>query len=329
MLPIPVRLSTLVDPFQPSEEVSKASLRATEIALRYEYPLGIDDQGVLVAREPWIGVAEKLSDKGLLLLRVSITSLDEQVSRVLEPRAPPPSKRLSLLKEFADTGVPGVVRLSPYIPRISALPSLKELTAQLRDSGAKLVIAESLRLESERMPVILRRIGVKDVELEPYSLREVPGAKPLSRPSLRIRLEEYTSLAKAVAKEGMEFATCKEELYNLHTAPNCCGMRLFKTEVGYRPTLYELYRLAVATSGIPLEKLGDALRSVCKEQKGYLCSDKLREYPRDISKPLRYHERKLLRAAKNPEVLPHIVPVLTITNGKIVPAEPRTLNKHS
>ena len=316
LLPIPIRLSTLVDPFQPPEEVFKVSLRAMEIALRYEYPLVINTKGVLLAREPWRGVAEKLGDRGLLLLQVSVTSLDERVSKLLEPHAPPPGERLRLLKEFADTGVPGVVRLSPYIPRVSAAPSPEELAVRLREFGAKLVIVKSLRLEKDKMPAVLRAVGAPGLELEPYSLREVPGAKPLVRPSLRVRLEEYSALRRALVKEGLRFATCKEGLFTLHTTPNCCGMHMFGVEVGYRPTLYELYRLAAEAGGIAIEKLGDALESICRDRR-YLCGERLREYPREVSKPLRYHEKKLLRVAKDPEMLPRVAPALTIAERRV------------
>ncbi len=315
LTPIPARLSTLVDPFIPHEELYRTSLTMLRIALDYEYPIIINTKATLILKKPWRDVIEKLTDRGLLLLQVSISTMDPHTARILEPYAPSPHLRLSMLREFSSRGIPTVIRLSPYIPRLSLRPSLNEVVEILSEIGVKHVIVEVLRLESHTIEAFLRRLGL-ELEVESYSLHRVEGRTPLSKISLRARLTEYIALAKALAKRSIAFATCKEGLFALHTARDCCGMYLFRRAIAYRPTLAEFYNIARERGGIPLDRLGHIIEEL--EKHGYLCGSRLSLYPKRIAKPLKYHEKKLLRIAQKRELVMHVTPLLDIVEGKLI-----------
>jgi len=313
--PIPARLSTLVDPFIPHEELYRKSLTLLRIALDYEHPIIINTKATLVLKKPWIDITEKLADRDLLLLQVSISTIDPHTARILEPYAPSPHHRLSMLREFSSRGISTAIRLSPYIPKLSLHPSLDEVVETLSEIGIKHVIVEVLRLESHTIEDFLRRLGL-ELEVESYSLHRVENRIPLSRVSLRARLAEYIALAKALAKHGITFATCKEGLFALHTAKDCCGMYLFRRAIAYRPTLAEFYRITRERGGIPLDRLEHVIGEL--EKLGYLCGSRLRPYPKRVAKPLKYHERKLLRVAQKRELVTHITPLLDVVDGKLI-----------
>ncbi|HID80590.1 MAG TPA: radical SAM protein [Ignisphaera sp.] len=314
--PIPARLSTLVDPFIPHEELYRTSLTLLRIALEYEYPVIVNTKSALILKSPWIDVLEKLAEKDLLLLQLSISTLDNRVSRMIEPHAPAPELRLKVLQEFASRNIPVVVRLSPYIPRVSLYPSLKDFVEIVHEIGVKHVIVEALRLESSSIKEFLQRFGLADVDVESYSLREVGGLRPLSRISLSARLREYIALQNALTKYSITFATCKEGLFALHTAKDCCGMYLFKRSLALRPTLAEIYNIVRHCGPIPVDSVESVLRQL--ETQGYLCGSRITMYPKRIAKPFRYHEKKLLRVLRNPDILRHVAPSLNIVDGKIV-----------
>ena len=310
--PVPIRLSTLVDPFPPHEELYRISLRILWEAERWSYPVIVNTKSTLVARDPWRSVLRRLGEEGLLVIQVSIPCIDDERAKVLEPLAPPPSQRLAAAASVVEeSGAGFVVRISPFIPRYSLQPSIEDVVARLDELGVQHVIVEALRIERERVDEMKRILGV-DMEFEGYSLREVGGLKPVVRVSLSDRLREYAELSRKLAERGIGFATCKEGLFELHTAPNCCGMHLFRVSIALRPTLHEVFSYVS-------ERGWAEINEVVKHLEGLdaLFSDKLAAYPRSIRKALRAHEKKLLRILRKPELLHHVSPCLRLEGSRI------------
>jgi len=309
--PVPLRLATLVDPFPPDEYIYGVTERLLSVALVLEYPLVVNTKSVYYRSG---GVARKLEallDRGLAVLQVSLTTLDPSKARVLEPLTPPPVERLRAARELGSTGVPLVLRVSPFVPYASLTGpgEVREFASLCRELGVRHVIVEGLRVERERSASILESLGVRGVELEGYSLREVGGAKPVVRVSRTALLPVYRLYSEALRRAGVTFATCKEGLLDLHTAPDCCGVYLLK-EGAVRYTLYDLYRYATEVSArIPLPLDYAVVREVCRRF-ARLYLEELAEYPRVVSKGLRYHERKLLKVLHSVEILEHVAPAL-------------------
>jgi len=325
--PVPLRLATLVDPFLPGEHLYRVTESLLSVALELEYPLVVNTKSVGYRSG---GVARKLEallDRGLAVLQVSLSILDPSKARVLEPLAPTPAERLRAAGELGSAGAPLVLRLSPFIPYASPTgpEEVREFVSLCREYGVRHVIAESLRVERERYGGILEALGLRGVELEGYSLREVGGAKPVVRVSRTTLLPIYRLYSEALRQVGATFATCKEDLLDLHTAPDCCGVYLLR-EGAVRYTLYNLYRYATEGSArIPLPLDYAVVREVCRRfSRLYL--EELAEYPREISKGLRYHERKLLKVLHNIEILEHVAPamlkVLDLGSYRVAPSQP-------
>lgn len=319
--PIPFRLATLVDPFPPQEAGAKLTLRALAIALEHEYPIIVNAKGVLYAREPWRGALRKLAEKGLALLQVSLSSTNGAAQ--LEPRAPPPAERLGSAAQLAEEGVPVAVRVSPHIPRFSPTrrEEVEEFASKLREMGFRHLILEFLRGEPRLFESLAERLGAAELrEVEPYSLREAGGAPPLVRVRLPLRVGVALAYAEAARRAGLTFATCMEGLFELHTAPDCCGAYLLR-DAALRPTLGDVYR-HVASRG----PASPAEAAAACASWGRVCGSELLEYPRPVSKPLRYHERRLWRALGDARLLERLTPNLRLEGGLVVArrlSEPR------
>jgi len=307
--PMPFRLSTLVDPFPPHEELMRMSERVLRIARRYELPLIINTKSPkIIEVESLRRALEGLLDEGLAVLQVSLSTLDDSKSRILEPMAPPPSRRLLVLKEFGSRGFPIAVRLSPYIPCYS--PTSEEEVEQalglFRDAGVKHLIVEALRVERGEVRALIKELGLPELEFEGYSLREVEGVKPVVRISRGLRVRAYEGLQRHALRAGIGFATCKEGLFRFHTTDDCCGAYLLRSYI-LRATLWDLYRagLDLMRQGVDVDAYLDACRRFSRA-----CGEELKLYPKAISKPMRYHEKRLLRCLGNRELLERIAPDL-------------------
>ncbi len=311
--PIPARLATLTDPFQPVEKHYKMSYKIMKIALKYSYPLIINTKSSILINEPWIRIVKELAASKLLIVQFSLSSFDEYVTRKLEPLAPPVSDRLDAMKKLSEEGVPVVLRLSPYIPGVTLKPhSYDDIASLLRDIGVKQVIVEGLRLPLEEWNTVSRILGIKTPTLNKYNIRVIEGGKPLYKPALKLLLNEYVKLMEELKKYGIGFSTCKEGLFSLHTVPDCCGFYMF-SKYAKRITLYELF-LEAMKQPIPLEEIKEKYTEICSREE-YVCNNKMNDYPKRIRKPFKAHERKLLRIIEDKEKLSHITPELVVENG--------------
>lgn len=309
--PIPFRLSTLVDPFPPIEQLYRASEKILSIAIDYEYPLIVNTKSIYYRFNSLEKKLTTLLDKKLAVLQISISTLNQSVAEVIEPYAPSPSERLKILRDLGSTGIPLALRLSPFIPFASPTkPEEIENFAYLcRDLGVKHVIIESLRIEQEisRKFFEMLEIGKTEVEVEGYSLREVKGLKPVVRIAQNFREIIYRLYMEMLSKAGVAFATCKEGLFELHTAPDCCGVYMLREGI-VRYTLFDIYRYAKETSTTINLPINYALISEICRKYSRLCIENLSEYPKIVSKGLKHHEKKLLKILQNFDILRHVAP---------------------
>ncbi len=322
--PIPARLATLTDPFQPVEENYKFTYKIMKTALKYNYPLVINTKSTLMLKNPWLEMVKKLSGQGLVIVQYSISSLDEHISRLLEPLAPTVRERLEAMRKLSQENIPVLLRLSPYVPGITLRSyDYGGIASLLSDIGVRQVIVEGLRLPLDEWKIIARRLGISIPALNLYSIRVVEGGNPLYKPEHKILLREYVGLRKALKEYNIGFATCKEGLFSLHTVEDCCGFYMFKDYVK-RITLYEFFKSLLEKS-LHLDEVDEKFKEICREDR-YICSEKMEEYPKRIRKPLKAHERKLLKIIRDREKLRHITPEITIEEGylKAVPLIPES-----
>lgn len=244
VLSMPFRLSALTDPLQPLERIERITLATLDVVRRYSVPTILSTKSDYVALAPWLDPVKELAGEGKLIVQITLTNLDEAKSKILEPGAPPPEKRLRAMEVIASEGVPVVVRLQPIIPHINdGVEELEELLTSAAAAGAKQVIAECYRFSSwSDLDRIARAGGPLARKLLLNSElweRAVPGTH--KRPVESYRVSKYEELRELTRKRGLLFSTCREPFFWLETAPNCCGIHMMK---GYRlkPTLREVAR---------------------------------------------------------------------------------------
>ena len=236
------RLSALTDPFQPAEEKFKLSYRLLKICLEKRQHVIVSTKSDLLVREPWTDVIKELADEGLTVVQFTVTLLDDEKAKIIEPKAPPPSKRLKAAELLASEGVPVVFRLQPLIPYVNSSDEfLEEYVDVAKSTGVKQIICEVYRfLQWSELEVF------KDL-LSPEEFRELLLRSKWERlfksshkvPRREWRLNRYRFLRDLCVKKGILFSLCREELFELSTAPNCCGMHFMKNYV-VRETIREV-----------------------------------------------------------------------------------------
>lgn len=310
--PIPFRVATLVDPLPPHEELYKATERILRIALEHSYPLIVNTKSTLISREPWSKLLASLAEQGLVVVQVSLSTLNTAALKLLEPNAPGPLERLRALRELAASGVPASLRVAPFVPYLMPVDveGAEGFAEIAKEAGVRHVVVEGLRAEREVISGLLRDLVGRELPVEGYSLRELKGMSPLSRVSRRLLGAVLELYRRALERRGIAFATCKEGLFNLHSAPDCCAFYLLR-EAARRPTLWDVYLYVKVRGPSTREEVLEGLRKSCE----LLFWDALTLYPRAIAKPLRHHERRLAKILGDRGLLRHATPSLDIVEG--------------
>ncbi len=123
-------MSGVTDPYQPIERTLKITRRCLEVLARFRNPVAIITKNRLVTRD--IDTLRKLASFNAAAVNVSVTSLDVNVQRVLEPRTSSPAARLETVANLRAAGIPVGVMVAPIIPGLTdhEVPKIVEAGAQ-------------------------------------------------------------------------------------------------------------------------------------------------------------------------------------------------------
>jgi len=113
----PINLGANTDPYQPAERELRSTRALLEVLLAHRHPVTIVTKGVLVLRD--LDLLAELAGRRLCSVAVSLTTLDDDLKRTLEPRAAAPRARLQVIRRLAGAGVPVTVLLAPMIPALN------------------------------------------------------------------------------------------------------------------------------------------------------------------------------------------------------------------
>jgi len=127
-------LSGVTDPYQPVERRLKITRGCLEVLVKFRNPVAIITKNRLVARDA--DLLSDLAQHDASAVNISVTSLDETMQRVLEPRTSPPRARLETIERLRNAGIPVGVMVAPIIPGLTdhEVPKILEACA---DAGAQ------------------------------------------------------------------------------------------------------------------------------------------------------------------------------------------------
>jgi DNA repair photolyase len=112
-----IAIGTNTDPYQPIERERKIMRGILEVLERAGHPVGIVTKSALVARDA--DILARMAKRNLAKVALSVTTLDPQLARSMEPRASTPPRRLEALKRLSDAGVPTTIMVAPVIPALN------------------------------------------------------------------------------------------------------------------------------------------------------------------------------------------------------------------
>jgi DNA repair photolyase len=142
----PLMLGANTDPYQPVEKRLRVTRSVLEVLLETRHPVSIVTKSALVLRD--VDLLAQLAEHRLVNVMVSLTSMDAQLKRLLEPRAASPAARLGAMRGLAAAGVPVGTLIAPVIPVLTD-PELETLLQNAVEAGARSAGYVLLRLPHE------------------------------------------------------------------------------------------------------------------------------------------------------------------------------------
>jgi DNA repair photolyase len=201
--PQTIAMSGVTDCYQPVERRLKLTRGCLEVLAEFRNPVGIVTKNQLVLRD--LDLLAVLARHNAVAVFISVTTLDTDLRKVMEPRTTPPAARLTTIRKLADAGVPVGVMVAPVIPGLTD-HEIPNIVAAAAEAGAKFAGTVTLRLPYAVAPLF-----------EQWLTTHFPDRKEkvLNRPrALRGGKLYDAQFGKRMTGEGI-FADQIEQMFNV------------------------------------------------------------------------------------------------------------------
>ena len=142
----PITIGANTDPYQPVERDMRVTRDILEVLTRTRHPLALITKSAMVLRDR--DLLMDLARDCLVSVAISITTLNNETKRSLEPRTASPKARLRAVRELTEAGIPVTVMVAPVVPAITD-HEMEDILAASREAGARRAGYIMLRLPYE------------------------------------------------------------------------------------------------------------------------------------------------------------------------------------
>jgi DNA repair photolyase len=205
-----IAIGTATDPYQPAErrfEVTRAILE--ELARHQGLEIGLITKGTLILRD--LDLLKEINRNNRLFVNLTITTMNVELARILEPRAPRPDLRMEAVRKLNEAGVDAGVSCSPVIPGITDAPrDLEAVVRATAEAGGKHIFANPLFLKPCSAAVFL-----------PFLEKEFPQLAA----SYQQRYKDRAFLPKTYGKRVSQLMARLRQKYGIIRADERYGSR--------------------------------------------------------------------------------------------------------
>jgi DNA repair photolyase len=205
-----VSISNSSDPYPNLEEKMGLTRKSLEILSQRNCKIQIITKSPLVARD--IDLLKKIPS----MVSLTITTNDDNIAKLIEPHAPPPSERLKAVKTLIINGIPTCVRIDPIVPFVNDNP--EGLIEALASIAIKHVTVSTYKVKIDNWKRLSMAIPETAEKLKPlYFERGEKTGRCIYMPK-DTRLKLINAAREICRRRGIKFGTCREGLSYLNTA---------------------------------------------------------------------------------------------------------------
>lgn len=149
-VPENIAIGVNTDAYQPCERDRRITREVLEVLSECNHPYGLITKSALIERD--IDLIAPMAEKGLACAAITLTTLDGEIARTLEPRAAAPSRRLRAIRTLTEAGIPVSVSVAPIIPFVTD-QEIERILEAAKDAGAVGAHYTVLRMPWEISPL--------------------------------------------------------------------------------------------------------------------------------------------------------------------------------
>jgi DNA repair photolyase len=193
----PIAFSGITDPYQPCEREFQITRRCLEVVAEFNQPVSIITKNALVLRD--LDILGPMGQAGLVHVNMSVTTLDAELARTMEPRTSAPEARLRAIAGLSDAAIPVRVMVAPIIPGLND-SGMGEVLAAASEAGAKAAAFTLVRLPLTVAPVFiewLQRTHPKRAKAVLGRIKGMRGGK-LNDPNFGSRMRGQGEIAEQI-----------------------------------------------------------------------------------------------------------------------------------
>lgn len=229
--PCPIQLGALTDPMDNIERNQGWFLKFVELCKKYNQPVRISTKGNLFLEDEYINAVADRPE--LFWVMFSITTIDDDILKLIDRRAPPASERIECMRRLNAVGVKTGLRFRPIIPGISDSTkkhpeAWKELINKCADAGAKNISYEVAFLPLKSMTPKIRERWKEIERIAGKPLIDIYGKfgkkQACSRASYKWTEEIMHAIHKEAKKRGMHIGVSDPAWKQLTECGCCCGI---------------------------------------------------------------------------------------------------------
>ncbi len=135
-----VGTGAMSDPYNPLEKTEELTRNALKLIDKYNFGIALATKGTLVTRD--IDVFKSIQKHSPVIVKITITTADDDIARLIEPNAPVSSERFAAVRELSAAGIPVCILLMPVLPFITDNnESLMNIIKRASENGARYIYA--------------------------------------------------------------------------------------------------------------------------------------------------------------------------------------------
>ena len=173
----PIAIGTNTDPYQPVEHQRGITRACLQVLSDYNHPVAVVTKGTGILRD--LDILAPMAARGLASVGISVTTLDRDIARRMEPRVPAPQHRLEAIRQLSEAGIPPRLMVSPVVPGLTDT-EVEAILEAGHVAGARTASWIMLRLPLEVAPLVedwLRDHHPDRADKVLNRLREMHGGK--------------------------------------------------------------------------------------------------------------------------------------------------------
>jgi DNA repair photolyase len=211
-----VVMSGNTDCYQPAERRFGITRKMLEVFLEYRNPVGIITKNALILRD--LDILSEMAKLKIVSIFFSITSLDRELARKLEPRTPTPERRLQAMRLLSEAGLRTGVMIGPVIPGLND-EEIPAILSAAREAGASRAGYNMLRLPQAVRPIFEEWLAIN----APLEAKKVISRIQMTRggkmndPEFRTRMRGTGGYAEFIKE--LFYKTCKRLGLNEEASP--------------------------------------------------------------------------------------------------------------